>query len=187
MSTLVENVEKVKNAHAALKTAIAAKGVAVPDGTKLTDMPALVEQIPSAPAYTSADNFYEASGKASLDVPATVFVDFTKATSLYRCFAECAALTTPTFPAGFGKAAEILSQCFIRCSSLTSLTLPAGFGQVAKNIGSCFYSCTNLTSLNLPAGFGQNATNLNSCFSNCEALTSLALPAGFGQNATTLL
>ena len=161
MSTLVENVEKVKNAHAALKTAIAAKGVAVPDGTKLTDMPALVEQIPSAPAYTSADNFYEASGKASLDVPATVFVDFTKATSLYRCFAECAALTTPTFP--------------------------AGFGQVAKNIGSCFYSCTNLTSLNLPAGFGQNATNLNSCFSNCEALTSLALPAGFGQNATTLL
>ena len=50
MSTLVENVEKVKNAHAALKTAIAAKGVAVPEGTKLTDMPALVEQIPSAPA-----------------------------------------------------------------------------------------------------------------------------------------
>lgn len=77
MSTLVENVEKVKNAHAALKTAIAAKGVDVPEGTKLTDMPALVEQIPSAPAYTSAENFYESNGKASIDVPATVFVDFT--------------------------------------------------------------------------------------------------------------
>ena len=45
MSTLVENVAKVVNAHAALKTAIAAKGVAVPEGTKLTDMPALIEQI----------------------------------------------------------------------------------------------------------------------------------------------
>lgn len=47
MSTLVENVAKVTAAHAALKTAIAAKGVAVPDGTKLTGMPALVGEIPS--------------------------------------------------------------------------------------------------------------------------------------------
>ena len=53
MSTLVENVQKVKNAHAALKTAIAAKGVDVPDGTKLTDMPALVEQISTEPVPTN--------------------------------------------------------------------------------------------------------------------------------------
>ena len=45
MSTLVENVAKVKNAHAALKTAIEGKGVTVPAGTKLTGMPALVDQI----------------------------------------------------------------------------------------------------------------------------------------------
>ena len=47
MSTLVENVAKVTAAHAALKTAISAKGVAVPDGTKLSAMPALVGEIPS--------------------------------------------------------------------------------------------------------------------------------------------
>ena len=45
MSTLVENVAKVTAAHAALKEAVASKGVAVPDGTKLSAMPALVEQI----------------------------------------------------------------------------------------------------------------------------------------------
>ena len=45
MSTLIENVTKVKNAHAALKTAIEGKGVTVPAGTKLTGMPALVDQI----------------------------------------------------------------------------------------------------------------------------------------------
>lgn len=45
MSTLIENVTKVKNAHAALKTSIEAKGVTVPAGTKLTGMPALVDQI----------------------------------------------------------------------------------------------------------------------------------------------
>lgn len=55
--------------------AIRSKGIT---GTfKPIDMAALVEQIPSAPAYTSATNFYEGSGKASIDVPAMVFVDFT--------------------------------------------------------------------------------------------------------------
>ena len=45
MSTLVQNVAKVKSAHAALSAAIEAKGVSVPAGTKLTGMPALVNQI----------------------------------------------------------------------------------------------------------------------------------------------
>lgn len=45
MSTLTENVQKVVDAHAALKTAIEGKGVTVPAGTKLTGMPALVDQI----------------------------------------------------------------------------------------------------------------------------------------------
>ena len=186
MSSLTENVAKVTAAHAALKTAIAAKGVDVPEGTKLTDMPALVEQIPSAPAYTSAANFYEGSGKASIDVPATVFVDFAKATSLYRCFAECTALTTPTFPAGFGKAAENISQCFINCSSMTSLTLPAGFGKVATDASKCFQGCSVLITLILPDGFGQSSTTFYNCFANSSALTTLHLPAGFGQNTTNL-
>ena len=45
MSTLTENVQKVVDAHAALKTSIEAKGVSVPAGTKLTGMPARVDQI----------------------------------------------------------------------------------------------------------------------------------------------
>ena len=45
MSTLVENVAKVKSAYAALSASIEAKGVSVPAGTKLTGMPALVDQI----------------------------------------------------------------------------------------------------------------------------------------------
>ena len=53
MSTLVENVAKVTAAHAALKEAISAKGVNVPDGTKLSAMPALVEQIQTGGAAPS--------------------------------------------------------------------------------------------------------------------------------------
>ena len=45
MSTLVQNVAKVKSAYNALSASIEAKGVSVPAGTKLTGMPALVDQI----------------------------------------------------------------------------------------------------------------------------------------------
>lgn len=45
MSTLMENVDKVVAAHAAIGEAIKAKGVAVPEGTKLSGMPPLIEQI----------------------------------------------------------------------------------------------------------------------------------------------
>lgn len=50
MASLAENVAKVVAAHSALKTAIAAKGATVPDGAKLSDLPALVESIPEASA-----------------------------------------------------------------------------------------------------------------------------------------
>lgn len=42
MSTLVENVQKVVNAHAGLSAAIASKGVDVPANVKLSQMPELV-------------------------------------------------------------------------------------------------------------------------------------------------
>ena len=58
MSTLVENVAKVKSAHAALSASIEAKGVSVPAGTKLTGMPALVDQIQTGGGGGSEDYGY---------------------------------------------------------------------------------------------------------------------------------
>ena len=52
MSTLVENVEKVKSAACALSASIEAKGVSVPAGTKLTGMPDLVDQIQTGGGFT---------------------------------------------------------------------------------------------------------------------------------------
>ena len=45
MSTRVENVQKVVDAHAGLSAAIASKGVDVPADVKLSQMPALVDSI----------------------------------------------------------------------------------------------------------------------------------------------
>ena len=190
MSTLVQNVEKVKNAHASLKTAIAAKGVAVPEGTKLTDMPELVEQISTEPVPTNPRAVFTGDDSTSLVVPKMLVVDMVAMTDLSYCFQFCTSSTPPVFPAGFGKNATKLDFCFASCKNLTSLTLPAGFGQNAETIGACFANCNSLVSLTLGAGFGQNTKRMNSnligCFYNCTALESLHLPAGFGQNAETI-
>ena len=184
MSTLVENVAKVTAAHAALKTAIAAKGVAVPDGTKLSAMPALVEQIQTGGATepTNPRAIFAYDPSATIVVPKMMVVDLTAATDLGYSFAYCS-LTSLSLPAGFGQNAINLSSCFTGDGKLTSLLLPAGFGQAATNLYGCFLSCRSLTQLAIPDGFGQNAINLHYCFNSCSSLTSLSLPAGFGQAA----
>ena len=188
MSTLVENIQKVKNAHAALKDAISAKGIAVPESTKLTDMPALIEQIPSGGASepTNKRAVFAYETETNIVVPNVMVVDMMAMINLGYCFYKCSNLTTLTLPDGFGQNATIISYCFYYCVRLTTLTLPDGFGQRSIQIGECFYNCSNLTTLTLPDGFGQNAININECFWNCSNLTTLTLPDGFGQKATSI-
>ena len=149
MSTLAENVAKVTAAHAALKTAIAAKGVAVPEGTKLTGMPALIEQIqtgwPMEPTNPRA--VFTGDRSDIIVVPNVMVVDTEGITNLGYCFQNCASLTSLTLPDGFGQNATIMGGCFQNCASLTSLTLPDGFGQNATIMGNCFYNCKALTTI----------------------------------------
>lgn len=187
MSTLVENVQKVVAAHKAIGDAISSNGVTIPEGTKLTDMPALIDQIEKAPpAPTNPRAVFTYDGVTSIVVPSMLVVDMTKITNLVYCFYNCSSLTSLTLPEAFGRNTTSLASCFCGCSSLTSLTLPSGFGQNAQNALRCFYNCSSLTSLTLPSGFGRNTTNMSSCFYYCSSLMSLTLPSDFGQNATVL-
>ena len=173
MSTLVENVAKVTAAHAALKEAIAAKGVNVPDGAKLTDMPALVGQISTELVPTNARACFAGDvAVRSLVVPRMMVVDMTAIDNL-KLFFYYNNMTSLTLPEGFGESATTLEDCFNSSMRLKSLTLPAGFGQNATNLYHCFRDNRNLTSLMLPAGFGQNATHLTSCFIGCSALKTI--------------
>lgn len=184
MSTLAENVAKVTAAHAALKTAIASKGVTVPDGTKLSEMPDLVEQIRTPPDITDSTRFYERSGKASIDVPAVVFVDFTKTTDLSYCFHGCSSLTSLSLPDGFGKNAQFAISCFENCSNLETLSLPSGFMR-SGYFNDMFASCSSLTSLTFPGGCGQSIDQANRMLKGCSSLTSLTFPEGFCGNPSS--
>ena len=141
MSTLVENVAKVTAVHAALKEAIAAKGVDVPDGVKLTDMPALVEQIIAEPVPTNPRAVFAGDKSTSLVVPKTLVVsDMSKITDLSQCFFYCDGLTSLTLPDGFGQAVTVTKECFRGCVSLTTIAGNPNF-KVSLDLA----SCTNLT------------------------------------------
>lgn len=96
----------MKNAHAALKTAIAAKGVDVPEGTKLTDMPALVEQISTEPVPNYPRATFASDSSASITVPKMLVVDITKIKNISSIFYACESLSSITLPDGFGSVAS---------------------------------------------------------------------------------
>ena len=189
MSTLVQNVAKVKSAYDALSASIEAKGVSVPAGTKLTGMPALVDQIQtgggSEPTPNSNANLREIKSD-SLVVPKVIAVDTAKAKNFSSFLTSNTTLTSLTLPAGFGQAGLDFTNCFYGCQKLKSLTLPDGFGQVATSLNRCFQNCWDLTSLTLPDGCGQVATDMAYCFNNCQSLISLHLPTGFGQAVSSI-
>ena len=77
MSTLVENVQKVVDAHAGLSAAIASKGVDVPANVKLSQMPELVDSIEvRAPVYIP--NTFNFNGWLSGEYPFDIHLDATK-------------------------------------------------------------------------------------------------------------
>ena len=136
MSTLVENVAKVTAAHAALKEAIAAKGITVPEGAKLTDMAALVEQIETPPVPTNPRAVFSSDGATSIAVPKVMVVDMTAMTDLRNCFASCDALVSLEFPDGFGQNATSLINCFLSCPALANITGTPNF-KVSLNLSEC--------------------------------------------------
>ena len=176
MSTLVENVAKVTAAHAALATAIAAKGVAVPENTKLSDMPTLVDAIQTGggtPEPNVSRAVFAGDDSTSITVPAVMVVSTSGWTSLAYAFFNCSSLSSLTLPDGFGAAATDATNCFSSCSSLSSLTLPDGFGALVTSTTQMFNNCGRLSVLHLPSGFGQSSTYNGFMFRWCGALETI--------------
>ena len=102
MSTLKENVQKVVDANAAIKAAIAAKGVAVPAAAKLSDAATLIAAIAGATeaattwhtAWASAKNGVLALSDATLssvntNLAGDVVIVFPSASDRPRFFSLC--------------------------------------------------------------------------------------------------
>ena len=199
MSTFSQNVQKVKDAFAAIKTALTGKGVTVPSDAKLSDVPALVDGISAGtPAlctfeltYSDGTKVVETTSEGVVELKyrysgrylaKSIAVTFDSSavftTSAIGMFDDCYSLASLTLPEGFGASVTSADDMFSYCSSLTSLTLPEGFGASVTSAGYMFYGGSSLTSLTLPEGFGAGITNAEGMFNGCGKLTQILAPEG---------
>ena len=203
MSSLVDNIKKVKDAFAAIKTALTGKGVTVPEDAKLSDVPALVEDCGKKPLctfeITNSDGtkivettsegvvrlrcrFKSATSFRSISVVLNRNSSVVFDAHASHMFYDCSKLTSITLPSVFGASITDADGMFCDCSKLTSITLPSGFGASITD-AMYMFNCGSLTSLTLPSGFGASITKPYSMFGS--SLTSLTLPSGFGASITS--
>lgn len=206
MATLAENVQKVKDARDAIKTAIVAKGVEVPEGTKLSEMPTYVEKITGADepdcvfeivwndGSKTTENIYGPVdgawcfsqlqiGTGGDQILPSVITVKEASSAIWRSnatymFSSCFA-SSIVLPTGFGRGiTHAVGMFAYPGDNLTSLTIPEGALPSIINSSYMFQGDFKLTSLTLPQDedFGSQITDASHMFESCSSLETLRLP-----------
>ena len=190
MSTLVENVQKVVDAHAGLSAAIASKGVDVPADVKLSQMPELVESIEvREPLYLPRTFSFNGwlSGEEDifnihLDATKPITIDPLKCSNYDRMFENCWArsVIVPELTGFYsGSSAERMF-----CGAwLSSFTVPKGFWSKLVDCKNMLSGCSNLSSIDMSEENGGALSGLremNGMFDYCTSLSSIEFPEGSG-------
>jgi hypothetical protein len=175
MSTFSQNVQKVKDAFAAIKTALAGKGVTVPSDAKLSDVPALVDGISAGtPALCTFELTYT-GGTKTVETTSEGVVRLSRRFYYRQDMVGCAV----SIPGAVAVATDgDASAMFYQCSGLVSLSLPTGFGDAITSAGNMFYGCSSLAAFDAPAGFCSRLQSAASMFSELPALASFTAGAG---------
>nr|DAK97105.1 MAG TPA: leucine-rich repeat protein [Caudoviricetes sp.] len=154
--SLNSEINRIKNAKAAIKTAVAAKGVDVGDG-KLDTYAAKIGEI------ATSEDFVDLITGNITSVAISDGVTQLKA----GVFRGCSKLQSATFP---NTLRAMNNEAFQDCTSLTSIDLPASLISIGAY---SFKNCTSLTHLTLPEA---NAAIENGVFDGCSKLQSLTIP-----------
>ena len=173
MNTLVENVQKVVAAHKAIGDAISAKGVAVPEGAKLSDMPTLVRQIPTPPTFASKSVNFAVVVDGTLDCTQPFVQSCGQLARYENMFQGCTAshiILPSDLPRNLSASAAGM---FSGCSRLLDLSFPVGFGSKITSVRNMFNYCSKMSDLHLPDGFGSSATDAGYAFNNCNSLANI--------------
>lgn len=193
MSTLVENVQKVVDAHAGLSAAIASKGVDVPVDVKLSQMPELVDSIEvREPMYKP--NIFSFNGWLSgeedifnmhLDATKPITIDPSTCNSYESMFDNCWArsVVVPELTVLTVLPYVSTERMFCGAFLLSSFTVPKGFWRYITVCDYMLSGCSNLSSIDISEEDGgalSGITSMNGMFDYCTNLTSIEFPAGSG-------
>ena len=193
MSTLVENVQKVVDAHAGLSAAIASKGVDVPANVKLSQMPELVESIEvreplylprtfNFNGYLSGESIFD----IHLDATKPITIDPRECNNYDSMFENCWARSIVVPKLNLFYAGSSAERMF--CNSwMSSFTVPKGFWSKLAYCNYMLSGCSNLSSIDMSEEDGGALSGLkemNGMFGGCTSLTSIDLPEGSGTQLT---
>ena len=165
--TVAEKIADINASKAAIAAAIAAKGVTVPEGTKLSGLAAKVGEIESG---TSVG--YESFQDDPVFWDKTTFAGPIKWPEGIKsvppgAFARSSKLTSVTIPEGV---TSIGNSAFEQCRSLESVVIPDSVTTIGDNV---FNNCENLASIIIPEGVTDIGAN---AFMNCKNLKGITLP-----------
>ena len=193
MSTLVENVQKVVDAHAGLSAAIASKGVGVPADVKLSQMPELVESIEvRAPlymprtfnfnGYLSGENIFD----IHLDATKPITIDPRECLSYDSMFENCMARSIVVPKLALSYVGSSARRMF--CGAwMSSFTVPKGFWSKLVDCTYMLSGCSNLSSIDMSEEDGGALSGLqkmSNMFDYCTSLSSIEFPEGSGTQLT---
>ena len=148
MSTLVENVQKVVDAHAGLSAAIASKGVDVPANVKLSHMPGLVESIEvreplylprkfNFNGYLSGENILD----IHLDATKPITIDPRECIKYDSMFENCWAQSIIVPKLALSYAGSSAERMFCGAGLMSSFTVPKGFWSKLAYCNSMLSGC----------------------------------------------
>lgn len=197
MSTLAENVQKVVDAHAGLSAAIASKGVAVPEGVKLSQMPGLVESIEvREPVYIpNTFNFNgwlsgeEDMSNIHLDATKPITIDPSTFNNYEGMFENCLArsIVVPELTVLSVLPYSSARRMFCGAFLLSSFTVPKGFWSKLVYCSYMLSGCSSLSSIDMSEEDGgalSGMTSMNHMFDYCTSLSSIEFPEGSGTQLT---
>lgn len=190
MSTLVENVQKVVDAHAGLSAAIASKGVDVPVDVKLSQMPGLVDSIEVREPLYLANKFSfngwlsgESIFDIHLDATKPITIDPRECNKYDSMFENCWARSIVVPKLSYPYAGSSAERMFCGAFMLSSFTVPKGFWSKLSYCDYMLSGCTNLSSIDMSEEDGgalSGVTSMNGMFGGCTSLTSIDFPEGTG-------
>ena len=194
--TIADQITRLNNAKAAIKTSIENKGVTVSNTAKLDEYAALIDSIEVGSGGNENDwlnirtnggwnyayLFYGCYAE-SLDVSS---LDTSKTTNMDSMFYMCSNLTTLDVSSfNTGKTTNMKSM-FHMCSRLTTLDVSSFDTSQVTDMKSMFHMCSNLTTLDVSSFDTSNVTDMGYMFQYCESLASINLSSFDTSNVTDM-
>lgn len=168
MSTVAEEIQRIKQAKSDIKTSIINKGVAVDDTATLDAYPGLIDGIQiggSQAKIKVGENKIKLAFSTFTEVP-DVF-DFSDVTDMWSMFRDCTSLTT--IPQMDTSNVTTMWYMLSQCDSLT--TIPEMDTSKVTQMSSMFWYCTSLTTI--PQMDTSKVTQMSQMFEGCSLLTTV--------------